>query len=119
VTGTRSHEYTSGVLHSPAPRAAWLESKVPQEGKDGKVCVRSIKMAHVEGHKICALSLPTIHPVLTRVPRNVILNLGGCLTVSPSRVLAQGPSTHNSSIILKPQWSSTNAGGWREAEDMK
>lgn len=38
MTGTRSHKCASGVLYSPAPRVAWLESKVTQKGQGSRVC---------------------------------------------------------------------------------
>lgn len=86
MTGTRSlHEYASGVFHSPVPRATWLESKVPQEGKDGRVSVRRVTTTHVEGYEVCALS-PHHSPCLQKSIKNAIFNLGESLTVSAPRV---------------------------------
>lgn len=56
MTGTRSQEYPSGVLHSPAPRATWPQSKVPQESKDSRACVRRVITTHIEGYEVCAFS---------------------------------------------------------------
>lgn len=86
MTGTRSsQEYASGVFHSPVPRPTWLESKVPQEGKDGRVCARRVTPTHAEGMRY-VFSLPTIHPISRREPKNATLNLGESLTVSAPRV---------------------------------
>lgn len=109
MTGPRSHEYTSGVLHSPAPRAAWLESKVPQEGKDGRLCVRSVMTAHVEEYEVCVLS--PHHPSCLQKSTQECHSQPGrqpdSLAFHSDRDLATGPSTYNSPIILKTQWTST------------